>query len=180
MSSSLSLPLSLPRRGKVVRLGQKTLMTILATCIESGLPCMIENIQIAVDAVLNPVIGRQTIKRGRNLVVKLGDKEIDYSAKFKLYLQVRVIRARLRSPHPSPSHVIVAVSSRRAAYSDTRSCSDPAPPPARRLSYRAVAPATDPPPLVRSLLARCTCRPSCRTRTTRPRFRPRRRSSTSW
>ena len=86
------------KRGlKVVRLGQKTLMTLLSTCIESGLPCMIENIQIAVDAVLNPVIGRQTIKRGRNLVVKLGDKEVDYSSKFKLYLQTK-----LSNPHYPP------------------------------------------------------------------------------
>ena len=65
-------------------------MTLLSTCIESGSPCMIENIQIAVDAVLNPVIGRQTIKRGRNLYVKLGDSEVDYHPKFKLYLQTKL------------------------------------------------------------------------------------------
>ena len=47
-----------------------------------------------VDAVLSPVIGRQTIKRGRNLVVKLGDKEVDYSPNFKLYLQTK-----LSNPH---------------------------------------------------------------------------------
>jgi len=82
---------------KVVRLGQKTLMTQLATCIESGAPCMIENIQIAVDAVLNPVIGRQTVKRGRNQIVKLGDKEVDYSPNFKLYLQTK-----LSNPHYPP------------------------------------------------------------------------------
>jgi len=82
---------------KVVRLGQKTLMTVLGTCIESGTPCMIENIQLVVDAVLNPVIGRQTVKRGRNQIVKLGDKEVDYSPKFKLYLQTK-----LSNPHYPP------------------------------------------------------------------------------
>merc|ERR1719230_2413237 len=86
------------KRGlKVVRLGQKALMTVLAGCIESGAPCMIENIQLVVDAVLNPVIGRQTVKRGRNQVVKLGDKEVDYSPNFKLYLQTK-----LSNPHYPP------------------------------------------------------------------------------
>jgi len=86
------------KRGlKVVRLGQKALMQILGSCIENGEPCLIENVQLVVDAVLNPVIGRQTIKRGRNLVVKLGDKEIDYSEKFKLYIQTK-----LSNPHYPP------------------------------------------------------------------------------
>ena len=86
------------KRGlKVVRLGQKTIMTVLGSCIESGSPCMIENIQLVVDAVLSPVIGRQTIKRGRNQIVKLGDKEVDYSPNFKLYLQTK-----LSNPHYPP------------------------------------------------------------------------------
>merc|ERR1719230_496863 len=86
------------KRGlKVVRLGQKALMQQLASGIENGAPVMIENIQLVVDAVLNPVIGRQTIKRGRNLVVKLGDKEVDYSPTFKLYMQTK-----LSNPHYPP------------------------------------------------------------------------------
>merc|ERR1719201_1358836 len=82
---------------KVVRLGQKTLMTLLSSGIENGAPVMIENIQLSIDAVLSPVIGRQTIKRGRNLVVKLGDKEVEYSPRFKLYLQTK-----LSNPHYPP------------------------------------------------------------------------------
>jgi len=82
---------------KVVRLGQKTLMTILSAGIENGAPVMIENIQLSIDAVLSPVIGRQTMKRGRNLVVKLGDKEVEYSPNFKLYLQTK-----LSNPHYPP------------------------------------------------------------------------------
>ena len=67
-----------------------SLMQQLASGIENGVPVMIENIQLQVDAVLNPVIGRQKIKRGRNFVVKLGDKEVDYHPKFKLYLQTKL------------------------------------------------------------------------------------------
>merc|ERR1719482_2685567 len=86
-----------PRGLHVVRLGQKTLMTTLGTGIENGVPVLIENIQLSIDAVLSPVIGRQTIKRGRNQVIKLGDKEVDYSPNFKLYLQTK-----LSNPHYPP------------------------------------------------------------------------------
>jgi len=82
---------------KVVRLGQKTLLGTLSQGIENGVPVIIENIQLVIDAVLNPVIGRQTIKRGRNLVVKLGDKEVDYHKSFRLYLQTK-----LSNPHYPP------------------------------------------------------------------------------
>merc|ERR1719420_2080827 len=76
------------KRGlKVVRLGQKSLMQQLSSGIENGNAVMIENIQLVVDAVLNPVIGRQTIKRGRNFVIKLGDKEVDYSPQFPPEIQ---------------------------------------------------------------------------------------------
>jgi dynein heavy chain len=44
-------------------------------CIENGIPLMIENLQDDIDAVLDPVVARQTTKRGRNTVMKLGDKE---------------------------------------------------------------------------------------------------------
>ena len=76
---------------------KRDLGLMVAGGMAHGIPVMIENIQLVVDAVLNPVIGRQTIKRGRNLVVKLGDKEVDYSPSFKLYLQTK-----LSNPHYPP------------------------------------------------------------------------------
>ena len=82
---------------KVCRLGAKATLQIIGSGVENGSPVLIENIQLQIDAVLNPVIGRKTVKRGRNLVVKLGDKEIDYSPKFKLYLQTK-----LANPHYPP------------------------------------------------------------------------------
>ena len=82
---------------KTCRLGQKSTLQVIGSGVENGAPVLLENIQLQIDAVLNPVIGRQTVKRGRNLVVKLGDKEIDYSPKFRLYLQTK-----LANPHYPP------------------------------------------------------------------------------
>ena len=68
---------------KVVRLGQKETMPSLETALENGLPLVIENLGNSLDATLAPVVGRQVLRRGRSMFVKLGDKEVDYSPTFK-------------------------------------------------------------------------------------------------
>ena len=50
-----------------------------------------------IDAVLDPVIGKQTIKKGRNVIMKIGDAEVEYDDKFRLYLQTK-----LANPHFKP------------------------------------------------------------------------------
>jgi len=86
------------RRGlHVVRLGQRQLLSKLENALVTGKPIVIENIQINIDAVLAPVIGRQVLRRGRTVFVKLGDKEVDYHPDFRLFLQTK-----LSNPHYPP------------------------------------------------------------------------------
>lgn len=55
----------------------------MVRCIEEGLPLLIENLPEDIDAVMDPVIGKQTIKRGKTLFLKLGDKEVEYNSNFR-------------------------------------------------------------------------------------------------
>ena len=82
---------------KVIRLGQKNMLDVLERCIENGNPVLIENIGESVDAILGPVIGRKTIKKGHDLYVTLGDKEVLYSKNFRLFLHTK-----LSNPHYQP------------------------------------------------------------------------------
>lgn len=82
---------------QVIQLGQPKYIDIVERCIENGTPLLIENLPEEIDAVLEPVVSRQTIRRGRNTYVKLGDKEIALDPKFKLYLQTK-----LANPHYRP------------------------------------------------------------------------------
>ncbi len=52
----------------------------------SGDILLLENIMENVDPVLDPLLGRLTIKKGR--YIKIGDKEMEFHPKFKLILQV--------------------------------------------------------------------------------------------
>ena len=80
---------------KVVRLGQKGYLDSIETAISNGDCVLIENLEEDVDPVLDPVIGRNTIKKGR--AIKIGDKEVDYSPNFRL-----ILHTKLANPHYKP------------------------------------------------------------------------------
>lgn len=57
-------------------MGADNTVSVMERAIEAGNSVLIENMGESIDAVLNPVITRSTFKKGRNLYVKLGDKEV--------------------------------------------------------------------------------------------------------
>ena len=58
---------------------------------------MIDGIGQEIDAVLDPLLSRQFIKKGKMLLVKLGAEEVEVANSFKLYLQTKLI-----NPHYKP------------------------------------------------------------------------------
>ena len=85
------------RNLQVVRLGQKDLIRKLESALENGYTLLIENIGESLEAVLNPVIQRATIKRGTRYFIKVGDKECDFHPNFRLFLHTK-----LSNPHYPP------------------------------------------------------------------------------
>jgi dynein heavy chain len=89
---------SLPERNlQVVRLGQGDLLRKLERALENGFTILIENIGESIDAVLNPVIQRAAIKRGKKSYVKIGDTEVEFHPDFRLFLHTK-----LGNPHYPP------------------------------------------------------------------------------
>lgn len=82
---------------RVIQLSAGKYMDTVEACIEAGTPLLIENLGDTIDAVLEPVISRSVIRRGRNLLIKLGDKEVAYDPNFRLYLHTK-----LSNPHYKP------------------------------------------------------------------------------
>lgn len=85
------------RNLQVVRLGQPDLLRKLERALENGYTILIENIGESIDAVLNPVIQRAVIKRGKKMYIKLGDTEVEFHKDFRLYLHTK-----LSNPHYPP------------------------------------------------------------------------------
>merc|ERR1719353_1760617 len=66
--------------------------------IQMGGLLLIEAVGAEIDAILEPVLSRAVIKRGRTaFVIKIGGEEVDYDPKFQLYLQ-----CKLPNPHYRP------------------------------------------------------------------------------
>jgi dynein heavy chain len=65
--------------------------------LQDGDPVMIENIENEVDPMLDPLLEKQFIVRGRQKFIKIADTEMDYDPNFRLYMT-----SRLGNPHFSP------------------------------------------------------------------------------
>merc|ERR1712187_808117 len=78
-------------------MGNSKLLSTFEVSLDNGKTVLIENMGEAIDAVLMPVVSRNTIKRGNKKLVKLGDKEIVLHPHFQLYMQTK-----LSNPHYQP------------------------------------------------------------------------------
>jgi len=82
---------------QIVRLDQKDMLRKMERALEGGKAILIENMGETMEAVLNPVIQRAAIKRGKKKYLKLGDSEVELHDKFRLYLHTK-----LSNPHFGP------------------------------------------------------------------------------
>eukprot|EP00095_Tigriopus_kingsejongensis_P007513 maker-scaffold103_size370364-snap-gene-1.20 protein:Tk07513 transcript:maker-scaffold103_size370364-snap-gene-1.20-mRNA-1 annotation:"dynein beta ciliary-like" len=79
----------------VIRLGQKGYLDTIEKCVCRGMTLLIENLDEEIEPVLDPLLGRLLIKKGK--AIRLGDKEVEYSPLFRLYLHTK-----MANPHYKP------------------------------------------------------------------------------
>jgi dynein heavy chain len=82
---------------KVIDLKQKDFLRDVENAITFGTPVLLQDVLEELDPSLEPVLNRSLLKMGNRLVMKLGDKELDYSLDFKFY-----ITTKLPNPHYTP------------------------------------------------------------------------------
>ena len=86
-----------PHGLKVVTLNMPDMVRRMENAIQFGDPVLIQDVQEEIDPILEPVLSKSFIKKGNSVAIKLGDKEVDYSPDFKLYLT-----SKLNNPHYTP------------------------------------------------------------------------------
>ena len=82
---------------KVLNLQMNDLIRQMESAIQFGHPVLLQDILEDIDPTLEPVLAKAFIKRGNQVLIKLGDREVDYSPEFKLYLTTK-----LANPHYKP------------------------------------------------------------------------------
>ncbi|XP_069067570.1 dynein axonemal heavy chain 11 [Pleurodeles waltl] len=80
---------------KVIHLGDKGYLNIIESALACGDTVLIENLDEHLDPVLDPLLGRNTVKRGR--YIKIGDKECEFNQNFLL-----ILHTKLANPHYKP------------------------------------------------------------------------------
>ena len=86
-----------PKGLKIIDLQQHDFLRTLENAIQFGTPVLLQNIQETLDPSLSPVLNKAFVKQGGRLVLKLGDKEIEWSLDFRFY-----ITTKLSNPHYAP------------------------------------------------------------------------------
>jgi len=80
-----------------IQLSQKQWLKRVEMAVSEGQVLMIEGIGQEIDAILDPLLSKQFVKKGRGFSVRLGSEDVDIAPKFKLYLQTKLI-----NPHYKP------------------------------------------------------------------------------
>lgn len=84
-------------RDFIYTLSTNNLKDRLKIPLQDGCPVMIENIENEVDPMLDPLLEKQFIVKGRNKIINIADTEMDYDTNFRLFMT-----SRLANPHFSP------------------------------------------------------------------------------
>jgi len=82
---------------RVTRMSNPKMVKTIELAVESGNPVLIENLENTIDAVIQPVYSRAIIKKGKSRLIKMGDKELNLSPDFNLFLHTK-----LSNPHYPP------------------------------------------------------------------------------
>ncbi|KAK2862756.1 hypothetical protein Q5P01_002289 [Channa striata] len=86
------------KRGlKVIDSQMPDYLRVLENAIQFGSPVLLQNVQQELDPSLNPVLNKSLTRIGGRLLLKLGDKEVEYNPEFRFY-----ITTKLSNPHYTP------------------------------------------------------------------------------
>uniref|UniRef100_A0A8C0HXD6 Dynein axonemal heavy chain 11 n=1 Tax=Balaenoptera musculus TaxID=9771 RepID=A0A8C0HXD6_BALMU len=80
---------------KITQVGRKGFLNDIETALAFGDVILLENLEETIDPVLGPLLGRNTIKKGK--YIKIGDKECEFNHNFRL-----ILHTKLANPHYKP------------------------------------------------------------------------------
>ncbi|CAN9505279.1 unnamed protein product [Ophioblennius macclurei] len=89
--------MELKRDLKVIDFQVPDYMRVLENSIQMGNPVLLQNVHEELDPSLNPVLLKSLTRQGGRLLMKLGDREVEYNPDFRFY-----ITTKLSNPHFTP------------------------------------------------------------------------------
>jgi dynein heavy chain len=84
-------------RLRIIDLKMAGFLREVENAVQYGFPVLLQDILEEIDPALEPVLSKSVLKIGNREVLRLGDKELDFSPDFRLY-----ITTKLANPHYTP------------------------------------------------------------------------------
>ena len=75
---------------RIIDLKMPGFLREVENAVQYGFPVLLQDILEEIDPALEPVLSKSILKIGNREVLRLGDKELDYSPDFKLYITTKV------------------------------------------------------------------------------------------
>ena len=69
----------------IIRLTQSDYGRVLENALQFGLPVLLEHVDEELDAMLEPILLKETFKQDGVLCIKFGDAIIEYNSNFRYY-----------------------------------------------------------------------------------------------
>ena len=82
---------------KIIDLKTPGFLRDVENAVQFGFPILLQDILEEIDPALEPVLSKSLLKIGNRVVMRIGDKELDYSPDFRMY-----ITTKLANPHYTP------------------------------------------------------------------------------
>ncbi|KAA0723088.1 Dynein heavy chain 2, axonemal [Triplophysa tibetana] len=89
--------MELKRGLKVIDLQMPEFLRVLENAVQFGFPVLLQNVQEELDPALAPILNKSLTRVGGRFLLKLGDKEVEYSPEFRFYMTTK-----LSNPHYTP------------------------------------------------------------------------------
>lgn len=81
----------------ILKISDPNLMRTLELAVQFGKWVLLENVGKELDPSLDPILNQQIVKQGTSYQITIGDKQLSYNEKFKLYMTTT-----MPNPHYSP------------------------------------------------------------------------------
>ncbi|KAJ3206517.1 Dynein heavy chain 2, axonemal [Entophlyctis luteolus] len=75
---------------KIIDLKMPDFLRTLENAIQYGIPVILQGLAEAIDPALDPILNKSVVKKGGLLVIKLGEKEVEYNPEFRFYLTTKL------------------------------------------------------------------------------------------
>merc|ERR1719377_420350 len=78
----------------VMKLSDGTYLRKLEAGIRNGFPVLLENVEEVLDPALEPILLKQVVKKGGQMLLRLGSEDVPYNNDFLFY-----ITTKMANPH---------------------------------------------------------------------------------